>query len=81
MRSFEVHSNESACRKSGRLGLEQVSVMLLLRLIPARFYEVSHSIIVRVFHKLVKRSTIPETESKQYALENLRVIINALEAL
>ena len=22
--SFEVHSNESACRKSGRLGLEQV---------------------------------------------------------
>ena len=21
---FEVHSNESACRKSGRLGLEQV---------------------------------------------------------
>ena len=24
MHSFEVHSNESACRKSGRLGLEQV---------------------------------------------------------
>ena len=23
--NFEVHSNESACRKSGRLGLEQVS--------------------------------------------------------
>ena len=23
MQSFEVHSNESACRKSGRLGLEQ----------------------------------------------------------
>ena len=23
--SFEVHSNESACRKSGRLGLEQVN--------------------------------------------------------
>ena len=23
--SFEVHSNESACRKSGRLGLEQVT--------------------------------------------------------
>ena len=22
--SFEVHSNESACRKSGRLGMEQV---------------------------------------------------------
>ena len=25
MHSFEVHSNESACRKSGRLGLEQVN--------------------------------------------------------
>ena len=24
MHSFEVHSNESACRKSGLLGLEQV---------------------------------------------------------
>ena len=24
MHSFEVHSNKSACRKSGRLGLEQV---------------------------------------------------------
>ena len=24
MHSFEVHSNESACRKSGSLGLEQV---------------------------------------------------------
>ena len=24
MHSFEVHSNESACRKGGRLGLEQV---------------------------------------------------------
>ena len=23
--SFEVHSNESACRKSGNLGLEQVT--------------------------------------------------------
>ena len=26
MRSFEVHSNESACRKSGRLGQEQVDI-------------------------------------------------------
>ena len=24
MHSFEVHSNKSVCRKSGRLGLEQV---------------------------------------------------------
>ena len=24
MHGFEVHSNESACRKSGRLGLDQV---------------------------------------------------------
>ena len=25
LHNFEVHSNESACRKSGRLGLEQVN--------------------------------------------------------
>ena len=25
MQNFEVHSNESACRKSGRLGMEQAS--------------------------------------------------------
>ena len=25
MHSFEVHSNESACRKSGRLGMDQVN--------------------------------------------------------
>ena len=29
MHSFEVHSNESACRKSGRLGLEQVSFLFI----------------------------------------------------
>ena len=30
MHSFEVHSNESACRKSGRLGLEQVKLRTLI---------------------------------------------------
>ena len=29
MHSFEVHSNERACRKSGRLGLEQVTTTVL----------------------------------------------------
>ena len=28
MHSFDVHSNESACRKSGRLGLEQVMCIM-----------------------------------------------------
>ena len=28
--SFEVHSNESACRKSGRLGMEQVNIKEVL---------------------------------------------------
>ena len=55
---------------------------LLLRLIPARFSEVSHSGIIRVFHKLVKHPNIPEIKSKQYEILNLRgVIINALCAL
>ena len=38
----------------------------------------SHSGAIRVFHKLVKRSGILSIESKQYALSNLRGIINAL---
>ena len=29
MHSFEVHSNESACKKRGRLGLEQVTRCLI----------------------------------------------------
>ena len=29
MHSFELHSNESACRKVGRLGLEKVTYYLL----------------------------------------------------
>ena len=31
MHRFEVHSNESECRKSDRLGLEQVSSVLYLK--------------------------------------------------
>ena len=54
---------------------------LLLHLIPARFSEVSHSGILRVFHELFKRPTITEIESKQDALADLRRIINALCAL
>ena len=53
---------------------------LLLRMIPESFAEVSHSGIVRVFHELVKRPTIPVIELKQYALANLRGIINSLGA-
>ena len=31
MHNFVVHSNESACRKSGRLGLEQVIIVYSVR--------------------------------------------------
>ena len=51
---------------------------LLLCLTPANFSKVSHCEIVRVFHELVKRPTMTEIELKQYALSNLRGIINAL---
>ena len=54
---------------------------LLLILTPTRFSDVSHSGVIRVFHELIKRTTIPVIESKQYALSNLRGIINALCAL
>ena len=36
MHSFEVHSNESACRKSGRLGLEQVLGGMSVRILKNR---------------------------------------------
>ena len=29
MHSFGVHSNESACRKNGRLGMEQVTYRVM----------------------------------------------------
>ena len=54
------------------------SMTLLIRLNPTRFSEVSHIRIVRVLHNLFKRSIIPETKLKQYALSNLHGIINAL---
>ena len=54
---------------------------LLFRLIPARFSEASQSRIIRVFNKVAKSSTIPEIETKQYALAKFRGIINALGAL
>ena len=50
---------------------------LLLILTPASFSEVSHIGIIRVFQELEKRPTIPEIESKQYALLNLHIIINS----
>ena len=61
--------------------VQERSMMLLLRLIPAGFFKVSHSRIVRVFHGFVKLHTTPAIESKQYALENLRKNINALGSL
>ena len=50
-------------------------------LTPTSFSEVSHSGFIRVFHELVKRSTSPQIESKQYTLSNLCGIVNALCAL
>ena len=52
----------------------------LLRLNPTSFSQVAYSQIIRVFHEFVKLPTIPEIESKQYALANLRGIIYALGA-
>ena len=51
---------------------------LLLILTPTSSSKVSHSVVICVFHELVKRSTISVIKSKQSALSNLRVIINAL---
>ena len=44
-------------------------------------FEIPHFGVISVFHKLVKRSTIPQVKSKQNAPSNLRGIVNALGAL
>ena len=57
------------------------SMTLLLGLNHTIFSQVSHSRIKGVFHEFVKRPTILEIESKQYAYANVFKIINALVAL
>ena len=54
------------------------TIMLLLGLDPAKFPRVSRSHIECVFHDFVKRSTIPEVDSKQYEHTNMFGIINSL---
>ena len=51
---------------------------LLHSLSPTIFSRIPHGGIIRVFHELGKRSTIPQVESKQNALSDLRGIVNAL---
>ena len=60
--------------------VQERSMMLLLRLNPMRFSQVSHSRIIGVFHDFIKRLTIPEIQLKQYALANFLRIISALGA-
>ena len=48
---------------------------------PHKISEVSHSRVIYIFHKIVKRYIIPQIETKQYALANLRGIVNSLCAL
>ena len=50
-------------------------------LCPTSFYEIPHGGVIRVFHKIFKRSTIPQVESKQNTLLDLRGIVNALGTL
>ena len=45
------------------------------------FSEVPYCGVIRVFHELVKRSMIPQVESKQNTLLDLRGIVDALVAL
>ena len=54
------------------------SMTFLCNLSNKIFSEVPHVGFIRVFHKLVKRSAIPQVKSKQNALSNLRGNVNAL---
>ena len=61
--------------------VQKRSMTFLCSLTPKRFSEVTHSGVIRVFHDILKRSTIPQVDSKQNSLSNLRGILNALCAL
>ena len=50
----------------------------LCSLITTSFSGVTHGRVIRVFHDLIKLSTIPQAESKTNAFSNLRGIVNAL---
>ena len=54
MQNFEVHSNESACRKSGRLGMEQArsKVSLLFKVFANPQFEISHCGEVSLHHQV-----------------------------
>ena len=54
---------------------------LLLILTPMSFSKVSHIKVIRVFHGIFKRPTIPLIEPKQYALSNFCRITSTLCAL
>ena len=76
-----TYKSDGFAKSSFHDEVQEHSMTFLIRLIPASFTRVPHSEIVCVFHELVKHPTIPEIDLKQYALANLRVIINALGAL
>ena len=46
MHSFEVYSNESACRKSGRLGMDQVMSLFYYHII---FTKIWHGVVIGLF--------------------------------
>ena len=63
MHSFKVHSNESACRKSGRLGLEQVfstviSIFFICHLAFPTFYGDSFRVIFRVMCRFAQVQSV-----------------------
>ena len=56
MHSFEVHSNESACRKSGRLGLGQVcmtSSILTLNILLDYIGIITEGLVVHILFQKV----------------------------
>ena len=63
MHSFKVHSNESACRKSGRLGLEQIfstviPIFFICHLAFPTFYGDSFRVIFRVMCRFAQVQSV-----------------------
>ena len=76
--SLSQTNHTALCNFTFRTRLENVLWRSSAFWLPRAFPKIYHTRVICVFHEHVKRSTIPQIESKQYALSNLRVIINNL---
>ena len=80
MHSFEVHSNESACRKKVRLGLEQVvsTLVVALKIIPSKVLNKHCNTMRRRGLEKIKRSQSYTSTSARFLSTALHSVSQAI---